>query len=321
MNKTILYSITVLVVLVFVVVMWSFTTPVGAFKGGIPGKPPNGGDSGKFDFSLSANPSSGTVTQGHSITSTITAALLKGKSKSVVLYTENCPVYTTCSLNPGSGKPTFSSTLTIETSEATPLGSHLITINGAGGGRRRSTTYTLTVNSLPSAICGNAILESGEVCDDGNNLDCNPYPGCTADCSRRVECGNNIAECGEQCDGTDDSACPGLCDTECKCVPHNTATKDYRVLLNATGFIGNETSGLFVIVTPTTPLFTGFYEIFTLTIRSTRTLQDNTVFGLMDIDTSGITNTANVFLNSTVDFKEDTVYQHQEKTISLEVPI
>ena len=30
-------------------------------------------------------------------------------------------------------------------------------------------------------------------------------------------CGNNIQEGTEQCDGTDDAACPGLCQTDCTC--------------------------------------------------------------------------------------------------------
>ncbi len=31
-------------------------------------------------------------------------------------------------------------------------------------------------------------------------------------------CGNNIVEFGEECDGTDDSACPGLCQPDCTCL-------------------------------------------------------------------------------------------------------
>jgi|GEM_PF-5857976 len=35
---------------------------------------------------------------------------------------------------------------------------------------------------------------------------------------QRAVCGNNIVEEGEECDGTSDSACPGLCGRDCKCL-------------------------------------------------------------------------------------------------------
>lgn len=139
MNKTISYGIIVLVILAVIISIWFFASPVGAFAGGVPA----------FDFSLSANPNSGTVTQGQSTTSTITATLLKGKTKLVSLSASGCPTSTTCSVNPTTGYPTFYSTLTITTTTSTPLGTHTITINGVGGGKTRTTTYTLTVNPIP----------------------------------------------------------------------------------------------------------------------------------------------------------------------------
>jgi len=30
-------------------------------------------------------------------------------------------------------------------------------------------------------------------------------------------CGNNVREGAEECDGTDDAACPGQCNPNCKC--------------------------------------------------------------------------------------------------------
>lgn len=69
----------------------------------------------------------------------------------------------------------------------------------------------------PTAACGNNTREGTEVCDDGNNVDCN---GCKGDCSRLDNvCGDNIAECGEACDETDDAACPDQCRVDCTCPP------------------------------------------------------------------------------------------------------
>jgi cysteine-rich repeat protein len=75
-------------------------------------------------------------------------------------------------------------------------------------------------------ICGNAAIESGEVCDDGNRRD---GDGCSADCASTEACGNGIADPNEDCDcGGDDSSknprCSGPnsdlpsaeCSRECK---------------------------------------------------------------------------------------------------------
>ena len=59
-----------------------------------------------FDFSVSANPSSGTVVQANNIQTTVTVTLLGGVSQNVALSTPNCPTGATCTFNPSSGNPT-----------------------------------------------------------------------------------------------------------------------------------------------------------------------------------------------------------------------
>lgn len=66
---------------------------------------------------------------------------------------------------------------------------------------------------LPCAnTCGDASVESPEICDDGNITSCD---GCSADCTRVDDvCGDGIVECGEQCD--DGNAVPGDgCENDC----------------------------------------------------------------------------------------------------------
>jgi len=70
---------------------------------------------------------------------------------------------------------------------------------------------------MAPAFCGNGIVETdnGEVCDDGNNLNCD---GCNWDCSRADNvCGDGIVECGEECDGKILPASPEpiICNAEC----------------------------------------------------------------------------------------------------------
>ncbi len=93
-------------------------------------------------------------------------------------------------------------------------------------------------------ICGNGVKEGNEQCDftgygttcgcltcsstcqcqAGVCTDdaqcavdeyCTDPPDCT--CQLTQVCGNNKKEGTEECDGTDDQACPGLCQTDCTC--------------------------------------------------------------------------------------------------------
>jgi len=149
MKQKMLYMIVIIVILAVIFSVWFFTSSAGAFS------------IRQFGFSLTANPSSGSVIQGQATTSSIKTTLVSGKTQTVQLTTSGCPASTTCNLNPTSGNPTFSSTLTISTTSGTPLGTSIITIKGVGGGKTKTTTYTLTVNPVPcncgswmNGICG-----------------------------------------------------------------------------------------------------------------------------------------------------------------------
>jgi len=62
---------------------------------------------------------------------------------------------------------------------------------------------------VPVPVCGNALVEAGEACDDGNPVD---GDGCENDCT--PSCGNGVADAGEHCD--DGNAVSGDgCDTNC----------------------------------------------------------------------------------------------------------
>ncbi len=66
-----------------------------------------------------------------------------------------------------------------------------------------------------SVLCGDGIVETGEVCDDGNTVSCD---GCSGDCRSNETCGNAIVDCQEQCDdGSGNSDLPNaLCRSDCK---------------------------------------------------------------------------------------------------------
>lgn len=55
-------------------------------------------------------------------------------------------------------------------------------------------------NNNAGSVCGNAVIEPGEACDDGNRIN---DPTCSADCQRYCGDGNLDEDLGEACDGAD----------------------------------------------------------------------------------------------------------------------
>jgi cysteine-rich repeat protein len=73
-------------------------------------------------------------------------------------------------------------------------------------------------------VCGNAVQESGEICDDGNLVTeacaTTDPTACLADCSLRMAgCGNGSVDPGEACDDSNDSSMDA-CTTSCTVNDH-----------------------------------------------------------------------------------------------------
>ncbi len=100
-------------------------------------------------FSLSASPSSVTIAQGASGTSTITVTPQNGFSGSVSLSTSSLPSGVTASFNPTT--TTTASTLTFTASSTATPGTATVTITAASGSLSSAATISLTVNALPPA--------------------------------------------------------------------------------------------------------------------------------------------------------------------------
>jgi kumamolisin len=99
------------------------------------------------NFTISASPTSVTVVQGKSGTSTITTAVSGGFDSSIALSASGQPTGVTATFNPpsiaapGSG----TSTLTLAVASTTVRGTYTITVTGSGGSVTQKTTVTLTV--------------------------------------------------------------------------------------------------------------------------------------------------------------------------------
>ncbi len=97
------------------------------------------------DFTISANPTSFSVNQGQSGTSSISVTAVNGFTGSVSLGATNCPTGASCSFNPASASPGTPSTMTVATTSSTPGGTYTVTVTGTSGTLSHSTTVSVTV--------------------------------------------------------------------------------------------------------------------------------------------------------------------------------
>jgi subtilase family serine protease len=123
---------------------WDFATGIGSINvanlvNSWPGTAP------APDFTLSASPSSITVTQGGSGSSTIVVTPANSFSGSVSLSASGLPSGVTASF--ATNPTTSTSLLTLTSSAAAATGTATITITGTSGSLAHSTSVTLTVNA------------------------------------------------------------------------------------------------------------------------------------------------------------------------------
>ncbi len=99
-----------------------------------------------FNFSLS-NGGNKSVTQGASVTNSLTATLVSGTAQAVSLSVAGLPSGVTGNFSPASCTPNCSSTLTLSASASAATGNATVTVTAAGGGISRTSAFTLTVNA------------------------------------------------------------------------------------------------------------------------------------------------------------------------------
>jgi subtilisin family serine protease len=100
------------------------------------------------DFALVAMPSSVSVTQSATASSTISLSNLNGFKGTVSLSTMGVPTGTAAKLSRTSLSGTTTATLTLATTTSTPAGTYPVTVTGVSGSLTRTTTVTLSVAPL-----------------------------------------------------------------------------------------------------------------------------------------------------------------------------
>src|SRR5256884_1545491 len=105
------------------------------------------------DFSLTASPSSVTISPGSSTASTISLKSLGGFAGTITLSTASSPPGPTLSLSSTSvtlsSGGTGTTTLTISTQSSTPNGDYTVTVTGASGSLSHSTSVLVSVRTTP----------------------------------------------------------------------------------------------------------------------------------------------------------------------------
>ncbi len=110
------------------------------------------------DFSVAASPTSVTVTQGSSGTSTITVTSLNGFTSATTLSASGLPSGVTAAFSPNPVTPpangSATSTLTLTASSTATTGTATVTITGTSGTTTHTTSITLTVNAAATPNFG-----------------------------------------------------------------------------------------------------------------------------------------------------------------------
>src|SRR5689334_1098516 len=115
---------------------FNWSTRIGSFK--LPGC--------TNDFSIAANPTSLSLVQGTSGSSSISTAVISGSAATVALSVSGVPVGANASLSPSSVTAGGSSTLNVSAGSAAP-GSYTLTVTGTEGTTTHSAQVALTVTA------------------------------------------------------------------------------------------------------------------------------------------------------------------------------
>ncbi len=98
-----------------------------------------------FDFDITASPNALPAQPGQTLSAAVNVILKSGAAQPVTLTVSGQPGGVTASLNPTSGNPPFTSTLTVVLSSTVAPGTYPLTISGSGGGQTDSAIINLLV--------------------------------------------------------------------------------------------------------------------------------------------------------------------------------
>ena len=114
------------------------------------------------DFSITASPTSVSMSPGSSGTSTITTAITSGSAESVALSLSGAPSGVTGSFSPASITGAGSATLAIDATAAVAPGTYALTVTGTASSGSHSAIINLTIEGASSDGIANGGFETGD---------------------------------------------------------------------------------------------------------------------------------------------------------------
>lgn len=105
-----------------------------------------------FDFALTVAPSSGSLSQGGTVSATVSVSLISGRPEPISFTASQLPPGVSVSFAPQSSDPGSTSTMTVSASSATPVGTYTIVVTGAAGGLTKAAEYILSVSKPPPTM-------------------------------------------------------------------------------------------------------------------------------------------------------------------------
>ncbi|OPC83960.1 hypothetical protein B4N89_26215 [Embleya scabrispora] len=128
-----------------------------------------GSGPGNPDFSLSLNPTQGTVTPGGDVTTSLTTATISGTPQQLTLAAGGLPGGVTAVFTPDTIQSGASSSLKLSASSAATPGTYTVTVTATGTGTTHSVDYRLTVGTGPGN-CSAPAWDANTVYVGGNTV-------------------------------------------------------------------------------------------------------------------------------------------------------
>jgi hypothetical protein len=116
----------------------------------------------KPDFALAVSPSSQSVTQGSSVTYSVTISRQGGFANAVALSVSGSTSGLTISFSPASPVSGSTTQMTVAASGAAPVGNRSLTLTGTGGGLTRSASFSVNVQPVAQPGFNLAVTPSAQ---------------------------------------------------------------------------------------------------------------------------------------------------------------